>query len=136
LVLVFGNRYLWRIKKSLQILKEFPYEHIIFCSTAGEIMGSQVNDNSITVTAIEFEKHLVVKTENILERHTNAEQLGEALYNQIPKKDLKHLFVLSEGSFVNGSSLINGLEQGGENKTSITGGMCGDDDRFENSSFL
>jgi hypothetical protein len=57
----------------------------------------------------------VVKTENILERHTNAEQLGEALY-QIPKKDLKHLFVLSEGSFVNGSSLINGLEQGGENK--------------------
>jgi DUF438 domain-containing protein len=82
-------------------------------------MGSQVNDNSITVTAIEFE-NLVVKTENILE-HTNAEQLGEALYNQIPKKDLKHLFVLSEGSFVNGSSLINGL-QGGENKTSITGG--------------
>jgi hypothetical protein len=49
-------------------------------------MGSQVNDNSITVTAIEFEKStFVVKTENILERHTNAEQLGEALYNQIPK---------------------------------------------------
>jgi hypothetical protein len=85
-------------------------------------MGSQVNDNSITVTAIE--STFVVKTENILERHTNA-----AEHNQ--KKDLKHLFVLSEGSFVNGSSLINGLEQGGENKTSITGGMCGDDDRFE-----
>jgi hypothetical protein len=27
------------------IKKEFPYEHIIFGSTAGEIMGSQVNDN-------------------------------------------------------------------------------------------
>jgi hypothetical protein len=35
-------------------------------------MGSQVNDNSITVTAIEFESTFVVKTENILERHTNA----------------------------------------------------------------
>jgi hypothetical protein len=78
----------------------------------------------------------VVKTENILERHTNAEQLGEALYNQIPKKDLKHLFVLSEGSFVNGSSLINGLEQGGENKTSITGGMCEMMIGLKNSSFL
>jgi hypothetical protein len=99
-------------------------------------MGSQVNDNSITVTAIEFEKStFVVKTENILERHTNAEQLGEALYNQIPKKDLKHLFVLSEGSFVNGSSLINGLEQGGENKT-ITGGMCEMMIGLKNSSFL
>jgi hypothetical protein len=47
-----------------------------------------------------------------------------------------HLFVLSEGSFVNGSSLINGLEQGGENKTSITGGMCEMMIGLKNSSFL
>jgi hypothetical protein len=42
---------------------------------------------------------------------------------------------LSEGSFVNGSSLINGLEQGGENKT-ITGGMCEMMIGLKNSSFL
>ena len=49
----------------------------------------------------------------------------------IPKDNLKHLFVLSEGSFVNGSSLINGLEKGIDSLVSITGGMCGDDARFE-----
>ena len=49
----------------------------------------------------------------------------------MPKEDLKHLFVLSEGSFVNGSSLIAGLESNLLSGLSITGGMCGDDARFE-----
>jgi hypothetical protein len=47
----------------------------------------------------------------------------------MPKEGLKHLFVLSEGSF--GSSLIKGLEHKIEDAVSITGGMCGDDARFE-----
>jgi hypothetical protein len=38
---------------------------------------------------------------------------------------------LSEGSFVNGSSLIDGLEKNINKIISITGGMCGDDARFE-----
>jgi hypothetical protein len=42
----------------------------------------------------------------------------------------KHLFVL-RGSFVNGSSLISGLETNMDSGLSITGGMCGDDARFE-----
>jgi hypothetical protein len=53
------------------------------------------------------------------------------LYEKMPKEGLKHLFVLSEGSFVNGSSLIKGLEHKIEDAVSITGGMCGDDARFE-----
>jgi hypothetical protein len=44
---------------------------------------------------------------------------------KIPKAKLKHLFVLSE-DFVNGSSLINGLESKID-WFSITGGMFGDD---------
>ncbi|MFV8364351.1 FIST signal transduction protein [Flavobacterium sp. ZT3P35] len=133
LVLVFGNRYLLEKSEVLQdIRKEFPYEHLVFGSTSGEISGSSVNDDSISVVAIEFEKStFVVKRENILDHNTDAKQLGEHLYNQMPKEDLKHLFVLSEGSFVNGSSLIAGLESNLLSGLSITGGMCGDDARFE-----
>jgi hypothetical protein len=76
----------------------------------------------------------VVKTENILERH-KCRTIRRSIIQSNTEEGFKAL-VLSEGSFVNGSSLINGLEQGGENKTSITGGMCGDDDRLKNSSFL
>lgn len=133
LVLVFGNRYLLENPEIIKDLrKEFPYEDIVFGSTAGEIICCNVNDKSISVTAIEFEKSsFAVERENILDYGKNAKDLGEKLYNKIPKENLKHLFVLSEGSFVNGSSLINGLENNIDSKISITGGMCGDDARFE-----
>jgi adenosylmethionine-8-amino-7-oxononanoate aminotransferase len=62
-------------------------------------MGANVNDNSISITALE--KYFLVQTENILKFNKNADELGQALYEKMPKEGLKHLFVLSEGSFVN-----------------------------------
>jgi hypothetical protein len=133
LVLVFANRYLLEDENVIaDIRKQFPYEHLVFGSASGEIISCNVNDNSISVTAIEFEKSsFVVKSGNVLNYDKKAKPLGEALYNDMPKENLKHLFVLSEGSFVNGSSLISGLEENINNTVSITGGMCGDDARFE-----
>jgi hypothetical protein len=133
LVLVFGNRFLLANTEVLQdIRNEFPYEHLVFGSTSGEISGSSVNDDSVSVIAIEFEKSsFVVKRENILDFNKDAKLLGEHLFNQMPQEGLKHLFVISEGSFVNGSSLIAGLESNLFSGLSITGGMCGDDARFE-----
>lgn len=133
LVLVFGNRFLLEDAAVIEnIRNEFPYEHIVFGSTAGEIVSNNVNDYSISVTAMEFEKSsFIVERENILSYDKNARLLGEALYQKIPKENLKHLFVLSEGSFVNGSSLIKGLESEIDATVSITGGMCADDARFE-----
>ena len=133
LVLVFGNRYLLEKSEIIENIRaEFPYENIVFGSTAGEILCCNVNDNSISVTVIEFENATYkVERENILDFNKNAVELGKSLYEKMPKDNLKHLFVLSEGSFVNGSSLINGLETNLNSNLSITGGMCGDDARFE-----
>lgn len=133
LVLVFGNRMLLEKDEVIaDVRKEFPYEHIIFGSTSGEIIDNNVFDDSIVVTAIEFEKSTFeVRTQNIFDHNKDAKQLGEYLYNSVPKENLKHLFVLSEGSFVNGSSLIQGLEKNILNAIPISGGMCGDDAKFE-----
>lgn len=133
LVLVFANRYLLEDENVLADIRlQFPYEHLVFGSTSGEISSCTVNENSISVTAIEFEKSsFIIKSANILDYDKKAKPLGEALHNQMPKENLKHLFVLSEGSFVNGSSLIDGMEQNKTVNVSITGGMCGDDARFE-----
>lgn len=132
LVLVFGDRFLLESPEVIEdIKKQFPYEHIIFGSTAGEIINENVHDNSIVVTAIEFKKTTFeIKTANILDFNKNAKKLGEELISQLPKENLKHVFVLSEGSFVNGSALIDGLQGYDENLT-ITGGMCGDGALFE-----
>lgn len=133
LVLVFANRILLQKDEVLQdIRNEFPYEHIVFGSTSGEIIHNNVFDNSIVVTAIDFQKSTFqIKTANILDFEKDAKKLGETLYEKMPKEQLKHLFVLSEGSFVNGSSLIEGLEKNIKNAIPISGGMCGDDAKFE-----
>ncbi|CAM3590677.1 FIST N-terminal domain-containing protein [Flavobacterium gelidilacus] len=133
LVLIFANRMLLEKSEVIEeIRKEFPYEHIVFGSTSGEIINDNVFDDSIVATAIEFEKSTFeIRTENILDYNKDAKKLGEILYNEMPKENLKHLFVLSEGSFVNGSSLIEGLEENIQNSIPISGGMCGDDAKFE-----
>ncbi|WP_130735771.1 FIST signal transduction protein [Flavobacterium sp. J27] len=133
LVLIFGNRMVLEKKDVIDgIRKEFPYEHLVFGSTSGEIIDNNVYDNSVVVTAIEFEKSTFeIRTENIFNYNKDAKKLGVALYEAMPKEKLKHLFVLSEGSFVNGSSLIEGLEEKIQNSIPISGGMCGDDAKFE-----
>lgn len=131
LVLVFSNRLLFEDEQVIEdIRKEFPYEHIVFGSTSGQIYNTLVKDNAIVVTAIEFEKSsFIIKSGNILDFQKDSKALGEYLIKDLPIQNLKHLFVLSEGSFVNGSSLIEGLKVSSE--AVLTGGLCGDDSRFE-----
>lgn len=133
LVLIFGNRMLLENEAIIDaVRKEFPYEHLVFGSTSGEIMASNVFDESITVTVVEFEKaSFVIKRANILEYDLDAKKLGIDLYSQFTEENLKHLFLVSEGSFVNGSALIQGVEANLKNKHIISGGMCGDDHKFE-----
>lgn len=133
LVLVFGGRFELEKQEVIDdIRKEFPYDNVVFGSTSGEIIGENVFETSIVVTAIEFEKSsFIVKTANIFDFNKNAKQLGENLIKELPTENLKHVFVLSEGSFVNGSALIEGIETSFNNKISLTGGMCGDGSRFE-----
>jgi hypothetical protein len=133
LVLVFANRMLLEHNDVVdEIRKEFPYQHIVFGSTSGEIIGAKVFDESIVVTAIEFEKSTFqIRTENVLNHNKDSKKMGAILYDKMPKENLKHLFVISEGSFVNGSSLIEGLEENIQNSVPISGGMCGDDAKFE-----
>jgi len=61
LVLIFCAKSLSREQKILQQFKTlYPQTHTLGCSTAGEISGTQVFDDSIVTTAIRFE-HTQVK---------------------------------------------------------------------------
>lgn len=132
LVLVFGNRLLLEDKNIYTEIKDiFPDGEIVFGSTAGEIIGGRVIDNSICFTAIEFERSsFVVKNANIEDFKNDIEKLGISLLKGLPKEGLRHIFVVSEGSNVNGSTLILGLEKHLDDTINITGGLCGDDSRF------
>ncbi len=133
LVLVFGNRYMLEEAGLYNEVRSFfPEGHFIFGSTSGEILEENVYDNSITLTAIEFEKSsFTVVNENVEDYQDNIQSLGTALVNKIPKEGLRHIFIVSEGSTVNGSELISGMELELDKSVAITGGLCGDDARFE-----
>lgn len=132
LVMVFGNRYLLEDEHIYQeVLGLFPDGQIVFGSTCGEIAGGNVNDESITITAIEFEKTTFkIQTHNILDEGLDSEKAGYKAADKLEKKGLSYVMVISEGSFVNGSSLVKGLV-GALPETLITGALCGDDGRFE-----
>jgi hypothetical protein len=133
LVLVFGNRFMLENDSVLKEIKAFyPDGHLVFGSTSGDITSYSVDDDSITVTAIEFEKStFLIKTSNLLSSNLDSFKTGVNLVDQIPKEGLKYIFVLSEGSFVNGSELTKGMNSKSENNILITGGLCGDAARFE-----
>lgn len=134
LLLVFGNRYQLEKESLLSEVRQlFPTGEIVLGSTAGEIIGDRVYNNSVNITAIEFEKsQFMIKNDSIFNHNMDALALGKSLIRQLPKQHLKHVFVLSEGSHVNGSALIEGLESiYTDIEITFTGGLCGDDARFE-----
>ncbi|MFT5846620.1 MAG: hypothetical protein ACJARX_001295 [Psychroserpens sp.] len=134
LVLVFGDRVML---EDVNIYKElrckFPTGHLVFGSTSGDITAHVVDDESITVTAIEFEKtKFDIKTSNVLNSDLNSFKTGSDLVSQFLKDNLKLIFVISEGSFINGSQLTKGMNVAStSDNLLITGGLCGDAARFE-----
>ena len=137
LVLVYGNRYLLESETIFKEIKAiFKDGHIVFGSSCGDISSESIDENSITITAIEFEKsEFIIKTTNFLNSDSNLEidsfTIGENLINQFPEKGLKHVFVVSEGSFINGSQLTKGMNTATGDNLLITGALCGDNARFE-----
>lgn len=135
LVLVFGNKYLLEdssIYKELKTL--YPDGHIIFGSSSGDITKESVENNGLVVTAIEFEKsRFDIKTKNVLNSDLDSFKSGQDLLNSFDKEGLRYILVISEGSFINGSDLAKGMNSSMEDNILITGGLCGDDARFEST---
>jgi len=133
LTLIFGDRIqlesqnLWQECKS-----KFDGGDIVTCSTAGSILGQEIYDNQLTATSIKFDsssaKCLSFSIEN-----KNSYDLGKEIAN-VFKEDLdslKLLYLISDGHSVNGSQLVVGVNEILEGKVPVTGGLAGDEARFE-----
>ena len=132
LVLIFGNRFLLEEAATFDELRKlFPDGHLVFGSSSGDLIAGSVNDEHLSVTAIELERaHFEVQSINISSVAYNSELAGREVVSKLNPEGLKHIFVVSEGSSVNGSALTKGMQDAAR-KVLITGGLCGDDARFE-----
>src|ERR1700722_3198434 len=141
LLLLFGGTAALRNARAVEQIRDIhPAAYIFGCSTAGEIRGTEVSDDSLVATAIHFEHTQVRAAEYRLDANPDSQQAGEFLGRALPhsvgtasggtEDKLAHVLVLSDGLSVNGSDLVRGLRKHLPESVAVTGGLAGDGARF------
>jgi len=131
LVLAFGDPLLIQSKDHIKEIKDrYPSADIIYASGAGEIIDERVCDNSIVATAIQFDKTKTKAEITNVNHHANSRDTGNYLMEKLSAEDLKFVFVISDGIHINGSELVQGLNEKNHLNVPITGGLAGDGTRF------
>ena len=134
LVLCFGSKKILSRKDIYsQLSSRFLCNQIAMCTTSGEIFNTTVQDDSLVAVSISFASTKVVSTEVNISEYKNSYDAGLSLTENLPKQHLKYVLVFSDGSLVNGSELVKGLNQGVDNKILITGGLAGDGSDFKST---
>jgi hypothetical protein len=130
LVLVFGSTAPMIESRLPEIRRRHPNAYVCGSSTAGEIVGKEVRDDSVVVTAIELERSQLHAAEVTIEKVDDSLAAGRQLAEAIPHAGLVHTFVLSDGLGVNGTDLVRGLGSALPAGVATTGGRSGDGERF------
>jgi hypothetical protein len=132
LVLAFGERKFLESSsphKKLKVL--YPNAQIIICSTAGQISYESLVEKSLVATSIQFEKSLIKVTQIDILLNSDIKVLGDKIKEDLLNDDLKSILIISEGSFINGTELINELIKQTKGIIPIFGGLAGDEYNFE-----
>ncbi len=131
LVLAFGDTDLVIKPEVYNYLKSlYPTADIVFSTTAGEIMDDQVLDETVVATAIQMDKTTVKSVETNISKHEDSYAAGKHLMEQLEGEDLTAVFIISDGTFTNGSELVAGFNESNNTHVPVTGGMAGDAARF------
>ncbi len=132
LVLIFGSGEPLKNKTLFDEVRSwYPKSHIISASTAGEIIKTEVSDDTLVLTAIKFEKTKLQFAETDINQVEESEEAGKKIGSALPKDGLAHAMIFSDGLFVNGTSLLKGLLSELPENVSVTGGLAGDGSRFK-----
>ncbi|HHL3492878.1 TPA: FIST signal transduction protein [Legionella pneumophila] len=135
LILVFASPVFRANSKPIEELAQaYKKSKILGCSTAGEIFGPNIFDNSISVAVVQFESTTLQLAKTDVKGTEQSYEAGIQLSKSLHQnQNLKSIFVLSDGLNVNGSELIKGLNQHAGNGIIITGGLAGDGADFKNT---
>jgi hypothetical protein len=137
LVVVFGaSRYLDDPTPLRELRAAYPTSRWIGCSTAGEIHGTLLKDDSLTVAVARFDSSTLESASESIERPAQSFEVGCALARKLVRPDLRAIFLVSDGLNVNGSELVRGLNSIVPGSVVVTGGLAGDGDRFRSTWVL
>ncbi|WP_440133399.1 FIST signal transduction protein [Chitinophaga sancti] len=133
LVLCFaGHRRLDEEDWYTRLKDKFPIADIVICSTAGEICNTTVTEEGVSFISIEMKKTRIATGKVNISNYKGSYEAGKALIESLDKKDLRYVLVISDGELVNGSKLVQGMNDGA-GSILITGGLAGDGNQFQST---
>ncbi len=132
LVLAFGAAsYVDDPKALRELTAAYPRANVLGCSTSGEIYGSNIRDESLSVAIARFDGTGLASASAAVESAEDSFEAGRQLALTLTRDDLRAILVLSDGLNVNGSELVKGLNSNLPESVVVTGGLAGDGDRFQ-----
>ncbi len=132
LVILFGASDAKRLTAALaDLCAAFPRSALVGCSTAGEIYGPSLEDDTLVVAVMKFSHVTIRLASRLITDAKSSFEIGSSLANTLATPGLKAVFVVSDGLSVNGSEFAKGLSQNLPPGVVVTGGLAGDGSRFE-----
>ena len=113
-----------------EVTAAFPKSAIVGCSTAGEIEGDRIGDHGLVAAVARFDHTDVALAHADVNRPQDSRGAGRTLAAALDRHDLRGVLLLSDGLAVNGSELVDGINETLGHEVVVTGGLAGDGDRF------
>ena len=114
------------------LYQNLPSAHILGTTTDGEIQGDTVSNGQVIISASVFQKSKL-KSNIALHEKENSFILGKDLVHKFDCKDMKVMICFTTGITINGEIFLKGVKTLSENNFIVTGGMAGDNAKFENT---
>jgi len=130
LLLCFGNLHKEKHLKDayLELCKKFPNSHIVGCSTAGEIKDKEFFEKSLVVAVVKLEKSFLESIHKKLNKNSNLKEVGSKIVQDLSNKreNLKSIIFFCDGININGTRLIEGMNEKLAPDVTLSGGLAGD----------
>jgi hypothetical protein len=134
LALLFGDADLVRTQQCQSVVRQaFPEAHLFGCTTAGEILGTQVRTGTLALTAVTFEHTRIATARARIDGLDGSFVAGQEVVRQLPQQGLRHVFVVSEGLRVFGGDLVTAISSALPANVTASGGFAADPALFQST---
>src|SRR5262245_41841820 len=83
-----------------ELSRRYPAAITLGCSTGGEIHGSDVLDDSVSVTTMAFDRTRLKPAQAAVKDAKDSFEAGKSIGGSLAASDLKTIFLLSDGTRV------------------------------------
>lgn len=135
LVLVFASSKTIESPSLLERIRtQYPRAHTVAVSAPDNIAGDGVLELGGSTTAVQFDTARVAVASEMLSGRDDSARAGEALAAKLPRADLRHVIIVSEGIDINGTALLRGIKDVLGRSVSLSGGLASDGEAFKRTT--